>query len=320
MMKKSQIEWCDFTWNPVTGCRKNCPFCEGLKWLTRFQGNIRLYMSNELIVKDEEQGLFILTKPFPTVQNHALPAPTGGLPTLHPYRLPMVARKWKPANIYIGYLGDLFGEWIPTDWIVQVFNACKAAPWHNYLFLTMNPARYFELLKAGKLVQADNFWYGTRLAEGGPVFTAEGYHSFVCMDPMGLYSERMDIPEVEWILLGGYGKLKRQWVESVMERRRNIPIFMIGSKLFKETWNAPLIQEYPPLLSHPREKKLPQCKNCMYCYSVRQGRRGVWRACLHGKIIRQDKNPNGRHIAGRYTRVSPQWCPKRSGTNWRTKR
>lgn len=35
------------------------------------------------------------------------------------------------------------------------------------------------------------------------------------------------------------------------------------------------------------------------------------------KIIRQDKNPEGRHIDGRYAKVSPQWCPKRTGINWR---
>lgn len=319
MMKKSLIEWCDFTWNPVTGCKRNCPFCVGLNRLLHFKGDNRLYMSNELIFKDEENGLFILTKPFPTVGNNTLPAPTGGLPTFHPYRLPMVAQKWKPANIFVCHCGDLFGEWIPTDWILQVFEAAKAAPWHNYMFLTMNPGRYAELLEAGLLVQADNFWYGTRLTERGDVFTADGYHTFICMEPMGLFSERMDIPPVEWILLGGYGRLKRKWIESVMERKGDIPVFMLGSDLFKEVWNAPLVQEYPPLLFRPKEKDLPRCSKCKHCYSKQQGKRGLWRACQHPKIIREDKSLDGRHIDGRFARVSPQWCPKRIGTNWRLK-
>ena len=130
-----------------------------------------------------------------------------------------------------------------------------------------------------------------------------------------------NIPNVEWILLGGYGKLKRSWIESVMERKGNIPVFMIGSKLFKDVWRAPLIQEYPPLLYRPAEKTLPHCSECKYCYSVRQGKRGLWRACRHYKIVRQDKDSGGRHIPGRYAAVSPQWCPKRPETNWRfTKR
>ena len=204
---------------------------------------------------------------------------------------------------------------------MQVFEAAKQAPWHNYMFLTMNPNRYEELLETGVLMPTDNFWYCTRLTERGNVFTADGYHTFLCIEPMRLFAERMEIPNVEWILLGGYGKLKRSWIESVMERKGNIPVFMIGSKLFKDVWRAPLIQEYPPLLYRPAEKTLPHCSECKYCYSVRQGKRGLWRACRHYKIVRQDKDSGGRHIPGRYAAVSPQWCPKRPETNWRfTKR
>ena len=317
MMKKSPIEWCDFTWNPVTGCRKNCPFCKGMDILLHFKGDNRLYLSSELIKKDRDKELFILAKPFPGIGTNVVPYPTGGLPTFHLYRLPMVAEKWKPANIYVCYNGDLFGDWVPTEWIQQVFEACLKAPWHNYMFLTMNPKRYAKLLEANLLIQADNFWYGTRLTEKADVFTADGYHSFVCIEPMGLFAERMEIPAVEWILLGGYGRLKRRWIESVMERRGDIPVFMINSNLFKEVWAAPLIQEYPPLLNRLKEKDLPRCSECKYCYSKQQGKRGQWRACRHSKIIRQDKNPEGRHIDGRFARVSPQWCPKRIGKNWR---
>lgn len=155
------------------------------------------------------------------------------------------------------------------------------------------------------------------MTEKADVFTADGYHSFVCIEPMGLFAERMEIPAVEWILLGGYGRLKRRWIESVMERRGDIPVFMISSNLFKEVWAAPLIQEYPPLLNRLKEKDLPRCSECKYCYSKQQGKRGQWRACRHSKIVRQDKNPDGRHIDGRFARVSPQWCPKRIGKNWR---
>lgn len=26
-MNKTKIEWCDSTWNPVTGCLHNCNYC-----------------------------------------------------------------------------------------------------------------------------------------------------------------------------------------------------------------------------------------------------------------------------------------------------
>lgn len=186
------------------------------------------------------------------------------------------------------------------------------------MFLTMNPNRYKELLDAGQLIQADNCWYGTRLTEKSKVFTADGYHTFVCIEPMSLFTERMEIPNVEWIILGAYGRLKRKWIESIMERKGDIPVFMIGSKLFKEVWDAPLVQEYPALLFKEKDK-MPRCSKCTYCYFKQQGKRGVWRACRHSKIIKKDKNPEGRHIDGRFARTSPQWCPKRTGTNWRLK-
>ena len=218
MMKKSQIPWCDFTWNPVTGCRKDCSFCIGRKRLTQFKGDNRFYLNDDHIVKNEDKGLFILTRPL-SKNGSAIPAPTGFLPTLHPYRLPMVAQKRKPANILVCHSGDLFGEWIPTEWILKVFDACEKAPWHNYLFITMNPKRYNELLQKGMLVKADNFWYGTRITQRSDIFTANGFHTFVLIDPMALFAERIEIPEVEWILLGSKEKLKRRWIDSIMDRK-----------------------------------------------------------------------------------------------------
>lgn len=49
MMKKSNIEWCDFTWDPVTGCRNDCSFCESRKRLSHFKGDIRFHLSDERI-------------------------------------------------------------------------------------------------------------------------------------------------------------------------------------------------------------------------------------------------------------------------------
>lgn len=187
-----------------------------------FKGDIRFHLSDERIHIDEERSLYVITTPL-AKNGSSVPAPTGFYPTLHPYRLQQVIQKIKPANIWVCHSGDLFGEWIPTEWILQVFEAAKQAPWHNYMFLTMNPNRYEELLETGVLMPTDNFWYGTRLTERGNVFTADGYHTFLCIEPMRLFAERMEIPNVEWILLGGYGKLKRSWIESVMERKRKHP-------------------------------------------------------------------------------------------------
>ena len=41
-MNKSKIEWCDHTWNPVTGCRNGCSYCYANTMVKRFSGDARL--------------------------------------------------------------------------------------------------------------------------------------------------------------------------------------------------------------------------------------------------------------------------------------
>lgn len=41
-MNKSKIEWCDHTWNPITGCNHGCHYCYARTMTARFSGDIRL--------------------------------------------------------------------------------------------------------------------------------------------------------------------------------------------------------------------------------------------------------------------------------------
>lgn len=46
MMNKSAIDWCDFTWNPVTGCPKGCHYCYARRQARRFCGDVRLNLAS----------------------------------------------------------------------------------------------------------------------------------------------------------------------------------------------------------------------------------------------------------------------------------
>ena len=35
-MNKTKIEWCDSTWNPVTGCYHGYPYCYARRMVERF--------------------------------------------------------------------------------------------------------------------------------------------------------------------------------------------------------------------------------------------------------------------------------------------
>lgn len=318
MMNKSQIGWCDFSWNPVTGCKKNCKFCIGRGMAQRLSGCVRLNLGSGQIQYDLKNRLFVLPKPFHTESGSVLQFPAGFEPTFHPYRLRMISDKQKPANIFVSSMGDLFGEWVPLEWIIAVFDACKAAPWHNYLFLTKNPKRYEELSRQGILVEQDNFWYGTRISENTEAFSSERYHTFICMEPLGPFAEDYPIPPTEWIILGYEDLLpskrnmpKRSWADSIISRKGDIPVYMKKNNAMKEVWSGRLIQEKPKLLQRPPDKPIPHCLQCKYCYSVREGKRGDRHTCRHRKIMSKFKETNGRHIPGRFVRTSPAWCPKR---------
>ena len=38
MGKKTKIDWCDSTWNPVTGCLHECEYCYALRIAEQFGG------------------------------------------------------------------------------------------------------------------------------------------------------------------------------------------------------------------------------------------------------------------------------------------
>lgn len=254
MMNKSKIEWCDFTWNPVTGCRHGCSYCYAAKQANRFCGNILINKASGQL--KEENGLWVLEKPFRNEVDKVTPFPVKFEPVLHEYRLPMPAQKKKPAVIFVVSMGDLFGEWVPDAWIERVFEAAKAAPWHTYLFLTKNPVRYMQLAGAGMLPEDKNFWYGsTATTPDDPFWWSDYHNTFVSIEPLLkplVASEEESIKKVGWIIVGaetGQQKNKTvpqpEWVQDILDetRKAGIPIFMKDN--LKSYWNGELIQEFP---------------------------------------------------------------------------
>ncbi len=107
-------EYWDFSWNPVTGCL--------------FEGECREYCHCRPIArrfgKTEDERNF--------------------KPAFHPERLEEPLRRKIPARIFVCLNGDLWGEWVPRAWIIQVLGIVRKAVWHRFIFLTKNPARYYE--------------------------------------------------------------------------------------------------------------------------------------------------------------------------------
>lgn len=210
MGSKTKIDWCDATWNPVTGCLHGCEYCYARRIAERFGGGWRhrsesadkswrhWRQSNDGLSRDLLGGWAYHANR----QNHVLneqcyrypccpihpyrkkaPYPYFFDPTFHRYKLDEPQKWKKPRSIFVCSMADLFGDWVPDEWIQEVFKACEAAPQHRYLFLTKNPKRYKELQLKGKLPK--QHWYGTSVTrKDDRDFFAPGYNTFVSIEPI----------------------------------------------------------------------------------------------------------------------------------------
>ena len=154
-------------------------------------------------------------------------------------------------------MADLFGEWIPDEWITKVFDACKAAEGHRYLFLTKNPERYIKLRESGLLPTGDSFWYGTTATDDtSPIMWAKDLHTFASIEPIlgPLCNENTpdELGYIDWFIIGaetGNRKDKviprREWIEDVVNyaRKHGKPVFMKDS--LKPIWGEDIITEFP---------------------------------------------------------------------------
>jgi hypothetical protein len=96
-MDNTGIDWCDATWNPVTGCTKvspGCDHCYAAGIAHRFAGT---------------------------------PAyPNGFAVTLRPERLDQPTRWRRPRRIFVNSMTDLFHADVPDDYIADVFGVMSS--------------------------------------------------------------------------------------------------------------------------------------------------------------------------------------------------
>ncbi len=255
-MEKTKVEWCDSTWNPITGCLHDCDYCYARRIADRFKGcdiapdgflpydvGVELY---------EPKPKTICGKPV------AAPYPFGFKPTFHNYRLKDLGKKKFGKTIFVCSMADMFGEWVPNIWIESVFHACKDHPEHRYLFLTKNPQRYYELGREGMLPKDDNFWYGSTITgPNDPLFYSDQHHTFVSvepiLEPLGSPGVKIPLPHwIEWVIFGAEtgnrkGKVvpNLEWIEEAVNGLSyyDVPIFMKDS--MKPIWGEDIITEFP---------------------------------------------------------------------------
>lgn len=242
MGRRTKIDWCDATWNPVTGCLHGCEYCYARNIANRFGGfdfcNCAYIEQPSQEIKDIMKGMRYYRYPKNGGDAAVAPYPFGFTPTIHREKLDEPQKWKKPKNIFVCSMADLFGDWVPDEWIREVFRACDRAHWHRYIFLTKNPKRYTDLVEKELLPDEDNYWFGTTTTtEENEFFFNRTRNTFTSIEPiLEPFREFNQIGDLlDWIIVGaetGNRKDKiipqKEWIMEIANacKRDGIPLFM----------------------------------------------------------------------------------------------
>lgn len=196
------IEWAHWSWNPVTGCKHGCLYCYA----------------------EDIANRFFKEKFEPTYRPERLNAPQN---TKYPEK---ANNNIGYKNVFVCSMADLFGDWVPKEWIDSVLKSVSDAPQWNFLFLTKNPKRLLEF------DFPVNAWVGTTVDIQDRVEDAEESFrhikstvKFLSCEPMQEQLTFSDMSMFDWVIIGGNSGNHRtkpsqpewMWVEELLNKARD---------------------------------------------------------------------------------------------------
>lgn len=240
MSDKSNIEWTDATWNPVTGCTKisaGCANCYAETFANRWKG-----------IKGHhfEQGFDL---------------------RLFPDRLE-IPLKWKrPRRIFVNSMSDLFHEDIPIEFIGKVFDIMRKAYWHTFQVLTKRSKAMIEFsntydwpdnVMAG--VSVENQYFINRIEA---LRYTKARYKFLSIEPLLEDIEELNLEGIDWVIVGGESgpnsrPMKYEWVRNIRDKciEQEIPF------LFKQ-WGGVRKKEAGRLLDGREWNEFPRIKEAV---------------------------------------------------------
>ena len=185
-MNKTNIEWCDYTWNPIVGCANGCSYCYAKEMNKRFK--------------------FI---------------PDWDKPQFFPDRLTEPSRLRKPSTIFVGSMCDIFSKGVSKDWVKKIIMECVLNPQHKFMFLTKNPTEYAYFPHF-----PENCWLGFTMEKPTikywkfrDIVKNINAKSFVSIEPI-MDKFGMDLSDMDLVIVGAMtGKNpvipQKEWIDSI---------------------------------------------------------------------------------------------------------
>ena len=130
-MNSTEIEWCDFTWNPLIGCSKTSAGCQNC-----YAETMALRLAN-MWEKKQQKGTQSYTK---VVDKNGW----NGNIILDRDKLSAPSKRKKHAKIFVGSMTDLFHENTKWNDVDEVIKVIINNPQHTFMILTKRPQRMKE--------------------------------------------------------------------------------------------------------------------------------------------------------------------------------
>ena len=195
IINRTKIEWTNFSWNPITGCKYSCWFCYAQKLFTRFNKSFE--------------------------------------PTFYPERLNELGKLKKASKIFCCSVSDIFAEWTKPEWRNQVIKAIEKYPQHTYQLLTKQPHLIDKDYKFGDNVwigaTVNNQSEISKIEE---IKKVKCGIKFVSFEPL-LSNIDCNLKGIDWVIVGKLTGSKRvplqkEWVENIIKQTKalNIPLFI----------------------------------------------------------------------------------------------
>ena len=213
MAGKTEIEWTDTTWNPVTGCTQisaGCDHCYALRFSERFRG----------------------------VPGH--PFESGFDLQLRPDRIAQPLTWRKPRQIFVNSMSDLFHKDIPTSYIDAVFDTMEAATWHTFQVLTKRSSllqkyiarRYPDSPVPAHILLGVSVENRAATSRVRHLQLTNASVRFLSVEPLIEDVGEFDLAGIGWVIVGGESGpgsrlMRREWAIAMRDmcRDQQVPFF-----------------------------------------------------------------------------------------------
>lgn len=208
-MGKSNIEWTEETWNPVTGCDSVSPGCDNC-YAERLAARLQA-MGNKRYIN-------------------------GFRVTLHWDKIGEPLRWTRPRIVFVNSMSDLFHPEVPDDFIDGVFDTMARASQHTFQVLTKRPQRAVKHLNGSQL--PPHIWMGTSIENDQYTFRANylrminAYVRFLSCEPLLGPLPSLDLNNIQWVIAGGesgpgHRPIEIDWVRNLrdLSQEADIPFF-----------------------------------------------------------------------------------------------